>query len=59
MHYLDDSPDGTGPFSVLADVAVSGTGTYSLAELVEEADEDLRHWDLGPGPDRPWRRTGR
>ncbi|NEK86382.1 hypothetical protein GCU60_11520 [Blastococcus saxobsidens] len=62
MHYLDDSPDGTGPLSVVADVAVSGIGIHSLAELVdvvEEADEDLHDWDFGPGLERPWRRAGR
>ncbi|MGY2064999.1 hypothetical protein [Blastococcus sp. SYSU DS0619] len=62
VHYLDDSPDRSGPLSVVADVVGSGIGVHPLAELVdvvEEADEDLHHWDFGPGLDRPWRRTGR
>jgi hypothetical protein len=63
IHYMDDSPDGTGPPSVVADAVGSGMGVYALSDLVEvveEADEDLHEWDFGPGgEDRPVRRRGR
>jgi hypothetical protein len=59
VQYLDDTPDRSGPVSVVADVPGSGIGIYALddpVEVVEEADEDLNLWDFGPGIERPARR---
>ena len=60
IHYMDDSPDGEGPMSLVADVVGSGIGVYGVSELVEvveEADEDLHTWDFASGgEDRPVRR---
>lgn len=59
VHYLDDSPDGSGPLSVVADVPGGGIGIYALTDVldvVDEADEDLNGWDFGPGADHPVRR---
>lgn len=58
VHYLDDSPDGSGPLSVVADGVGSGIGVHArtdLVEVVDEADEDLRGWSYGPGLDQPVR----
>ncbi|MCF6743876.1 hypothetical protein E9529_06225 [Blastococcus sp. KM273128] len=58
IHYLDDSPDGSGPLSLVADAAGSGIGINALTdvvEVVEESDEDLYPWDFGPGLDHPVR----
>lgn len=58
VHYLDDSPDRSGPLSVVADVPGSGIGVYPLTDVLdvlEEADEDLNLWSYGPGLDRPVR----
>lgn len=61
VQYLDDSPDGSGPLSVVADVPGGGIGVYPLTDVldvVDEADEDLAHWSFGPGHDRPLRIPG-
>ncbi|SEL77661.1 hypothetical protein SAMN04515665_11932 [Blastococcus sp. DSM 46786] len=58
VDYLDDSPDGSGPLSVVADGAGSGIGVNALTDVlqvVDEADEDLRGWSYGPGHDHPLR----
>lgn len=58
VHYLDESPDGSGPLSAVAEVPGQGHGIYPLSrvvEVVEESDEDLRLWLFGPGVDRPLR----
>ncbi|TYP85936.1 hypothetical protein BD833_11177 [Blastococcus xanthinilyticus] len=58
VHYLDDSPDGSGPLSVVVDVAGSGIGIHPLGDVVgvlDEADEDLNLWSYGPGLDHPVR----
>ena len=58
VHYLDDSPDRTGPMSAVLDVPGSGIGIYALTdvlEVVDEADEDLHHWSFHPGLDHPVR----
>lgn len=60
VHYLDDSPDGSGPLSAVAEVPGEGHGIYVLTdvvEVVEESDEDLHLWDFHPGSDRPVRRS--
>ena len=58
VHYLDDSPDGSGPLSAVAEVPGEGHGIYALTdvlEVVEESDEDLHHWRFHPDLDRPVR----
>jgi hypothetical protein len=60
VHYLDDSPDGSGRWSAVAEVPGEGHGIHALTdvlEVVEESDEDLHHWSFHPGTDRPVRRT--
>ena len=59
VHYIDESPEGTGPVGLVVEVPGSGIGIHPLADLVEvleEADEDLNLWDFGPGIERPVRR---
>jgi hypothetical protein len=58
VHYLDDSPDGTGPLSAVLRVPGSGIEIRALTDvldLLDESDEDLRHWSFHPGSDRPVR----
>ncbi|MDT0278443.1 hypothetical protein [Blastococcus goldschmidtiae] len=61
VHYLDDSPDRTGPMSAVLDVPGGGIGIHALTdvlEVVEQSDEDLHDWSFGPGLDRPVRLSG-
>ncbi len=62
VHYIDESPDGSGPLDPVVDAARSGIGIYTagdVVEVVEDADEDLHAWDFRVHDGRPVRRTRR